>query len=128
MLFPDGNIDAHFSIDSQNGVLSLIKALDRETRSNYTLTISATDNLHTSVCEVLVLVQDLNDNNPVFQKSSYETSIYENVSVGETVMTVLAKDLDSGTNGEVTYSLYNDSADAGLFAIDSSSGVITTKG
>lgn len=125
--FLGGNVESRFSMDNQTGVLSLVKALDRETRSNYTLTIVASDNLHTSICEVQILVQDQNDNDPVFQSASYDKSIYENIGVGETVLIVLATDSDSGKNGEVTYSLYNDS-DASLFAINSASGVITTKG
>ena len=109
-------------------MLSLVKALDRETLSNYTLTISASDNLHTDVCEVLVLVQDQNDNDPKFQRDSYVASITEEVRIGTTVVTVVATDADSEQNGEVTYSLFNDSEDASLFAIDSATGVITTKG
>lgn len=46
----------------------------------------------TVYCNVL----DLNDNTPVFDPMSYSDDIFENVTVGTSVLTVSATDLDSG--------------------------------
>lgn len=46
----------------------------------------------TVYCNVL----DLNDNPPVFDPVSYSMEIYENVSIGTPVVTVMATDIDSG--------------------------------
>ena len=80
------------------------------------------------MCEMSILVQDQNDNDPVFQQPSYEKLLVENVPVGISVVTIRATDADEGSNGAVTYSIVNDSGDASLFDVNSTSGLIITKG
>lgn len=46
----------------------------------------------TVYCNVL----DLNDNAPLFDPMSYSNDIFENVTIGTSVVTVSATDLDSG--------------------------------
>ena len=58
-----------------------------------------------AVLQVTVVLRDVNDNRPVFSQSTYRASVNENTPVGTTVAIVSATDGDSGTNGEVTYSL-----------------------
>ena len=71
------------------GVLETNRLLDRENQSSYNLTITASDNgkppLSSSI-EVRIDVLDLNDNKPKFEKTAYEISVYENVTVS-TVLT-----------------------------------------
>ena len=52
-------------------------------------------------------VIDLNDNQPVFDSSSYSTELLENVTIGTSVLTVSAQDLDSGTYTGVNFSIFN---------------------
>ena len=59
-----------FAIDSKNGELTSRKSLDREEKKYYDLVIVAIDFgqpvRQTGVCEVKVLVDDVNDNAPIF--------------------------------------------------------------
>ena len=50
-------------------------------------------------------VGDENDNNPVFNQSTYKTSIKENSPPNTFVIRVSATDADKGTNGEVWYQM-----------------------
>lgn len=50
---------------------------------------------------------DLNDNAPRFVLDTYQKVINENVSVDTAILRVTATDPDSGTNGQVHYSIAN---------------------
>jgi protocadherin Fat 4 len=41
-------------------------------------------------------VMDVNDNAPLFDPMSYSNEVYENATIGTSVVTVTATDLDSG--------------------------------
>ncbi|XP_004643959.1 protocadherin beta-2 [Octodon degus] len=84
------------------------RALDRETRSEYNITITVTDlgtprlkTQHT----ITVQVSDVNDNAPTFTQSSYTLFVPENNSPALLIGTISATDRDSGSNAQVTYSL-----------------------
>ncbi|XP_033989632.1 protocadherin-18b isoform X3 [Trematomus bernacchii] len=83
-------------------------SLDREKRSEYSLTVIAEDrgspNLST-IKHFTVQVLDENDNPPRFEKSRYEVFKSENNSPGAYLMTLVASDPDLGTNGQITYSI-----------------------
>ena len=71
---------------SDNGVVSAIGVLDRETKANYSFEVRALDldpfhpRYNTTVVEIQVL--DTNDNPPVFRNGSYLADIPEHSSVG----------------------------------------------
>ena len=67
--------------------------------------------------------QDLNDNKPLFEETVYNVNITEGAQIGSQVVTVKANDKDIGPNGIVDYSLEDETN----FAIDTTSGIITTK-
>ncbi|XP_069340227.1 protocadherin beta-2 [Eulemur rufifrons] len=83
-------------------------ALDRETVSEYNVTITVTDlgtpRLKTEH-SITVLVSDVNDNAPTFTQTSYTLFVQENNSPALHIGSVSATDRDSGTNAQVTYSL-----------------------
>jgi len=88
--------------------LILTKPLDRELEDSYHLQIVAVDGgipPKSGTLDVNVVVEDSNDNSPVFDHDSYEVSLPEDMAVGTTFVRVHAADYDNGLNGEVLYSL-----------------------
>ena len=84
-------ISGDFFIDQTTGVVKTNTILDRETQPYYNLTITASDNgtppLSSSM-EARIAVLDLNDNAPKFEKSVYEISVHENVTVSTVLVRV----------------------------------------
>ncbi|XP_060803701.1 protein dachsous [Amyelois transitella] len=124
-----GNNGNKFSIDSTTGKLTA-KTLDRETQSKYHLTITAFDHgspiaLQGS-CNITVIVEDQNDNDPVFDTGHYSAAIPEDSPIDTSVIKVRASDADLGFNRRIVYSLANESQ--GLFRIDNKTGIIFTTG
>ncbi|XP_045904089.1 protocadherin-23 isoform X2 [Micropterus dolomieu] len=117
-----------FTINSHTGVVSTTQVLDREERQNYTLTIQARDYGPTplsSSTQLQLVLLDQNDNIPSFTRKSYHASISESLPAGAEVLRVSAYDPDEGSNGDVTYSLTEDSSQ-GAFSVDALTGVIRT--
>ena len=50
---------------------------------------------------VRVIVQDLNDHSPHFERQMYATAVMENLPVGTSVFQAVATDLDSGLNAKL---------------------------
>ncbi|XP_046326847.2 protein dachsous-like [Haliotis rufescens] len=124
----DGNEEGKFSVDPITGDLSC-KTLDRESTEEYNLTIAATDRgsvPRSGESLAFITVLDENDNDPHFSQPMYSSPIPEDIQRGHTVLQVMATDADKGHNGDLTYSLGNDTE--GLFSVNASSGEITTTG
>ncbi|XP_070545455.1 LOW QUALITY PROTEIN: cadherin-23-like [Ptychodera flava] len=119
-----------FTINSFNGTVRLASALDREVKTEYTLTVTAKDNpagilsnrRENSVL-VVVTVLDVNDNTPVPTASAYNFEIQENRAPLTLVGMVTASDADSGDNGALVYTVLERNDD-NLLYIDSSTGEI----
>ncbi|XP_066572858.1 protocadherin alpha-8 isoform X16 [Amia ocellicauda] len=87
-------------------------ALDRESASQYNVTITAADEGTpplSSTSVITVQVSDVNDNAPRFIKPVYEVYVKENNPVGAVIHTVSAFDPDLDDNARVTYSLLENS-------------------
>ncbi|KAL1773777.1 protocadherin Fat 4-like, partial [Sigmodon hispidus] len=83
-------------------------ALDRETRSQYNITITITDlgtPRLTTQHTITVQVSDINDNAPAFTQTSYTLFVQENNSPALHIGSIRAADSDSGSNAHITYSL-----------------------
>ncbi|XP_050668610.1 protein dachsous isoform X2 [Leptidea sinapis] len=124
-----GNNGNKFSIDATSGHLTA-KTLDRETQSRYELTITAYDHgspisLQGS-CNITIIVEDQNDNDPIFDTGHYSAAILENAPIDTSIIKVRATDADLGLNKRIVYSLANESQ--GLFRIDNKTGIIYTTG
>src|SRR5699024_1122930 len=105
--------------------------LDRELRSNYTMIVTATDQgnppLNTSR-KFELTITDVNDNAPEFEKSTFYANVLEVADPGTSVFQLAAKDKDQGDNAVVRYSIQHSTESKDhWFAIDSYSGLITTK-
>ncbi|XP_030007933.1 protocadherin Fat 4 [Sphaeramia orbicularis] len=122
----NGNEDQVFVINP-SGSLCLNAELDRERQSSYNLTVTANDCAlplalqFTSTVHVVIVVDDVNDNAPLFVTAS-SVSVSEDAALHSVVMTVHAVDADVGSNGEVLYFLNNTSG--GNFSIDTGNGTI----
>lgn len=117
-----------FTINSHTGAVSTTQVLDREESQNYTLAIQARDygpSPLSSSTQLQLVLLDQNDNVPSFTRKSYHTSITEGLPAGAEVLHLTALDPDEGSNGEVTYSLTEDSSQ-GAFSVNPSTGVIRT--
>lgn len=116
-------------MDLHTGQL-LARPLDREAQARYWLVVTAQDagspTPLSGSCNISILVEDQNDNDPRFSQTRYSTTLAEDAAPGTLVLTVQATDADLGANGRVTYSLANESH--WLFRIDNRSGAITTAG
>lgn len=53
--------------------------------------------------QLVVIVQDINDNPPIFQQKEYKTSVAEDLQLGSVVATVQANDADFVSRIEVTF-------------------------
>ncbi|XP_068174232.1 protocadherin Fat 3-like [Antennarius striatus] len=125
----DGDPYIQFDIGFDTGVISVIHSLDYEAATFYHLTIRATDYLTGARAEVDVdiVVQDVNDNQPVFQKMSYRVVLSETAMIGTPALQVIATDKDSEKNNIVRYQIFSDVPNStDYFHIDSSSGLILT--
>ncbi|KAM4709348.1 protocadherin-23 [Discoglossus pictus] len=122
-----GNTGGYFAINNTSGELWATRNLDREDVSNFTIIVECHDlgsPRKSSTAKVLINVLDQNDNPPTFSKSQYRTSVREDLTVGSVVLNLQASDIDEGLNGEVMYSLIDDTQ--GILTINSSTGVVVT--
>lgn len=115
------------SISQTTGEITLLKLLDRETISSYSVTISASDkapspfNLETSQ-DVIITVGDVNDNTPTFGKIDLPVLIDETVKVNTTAYKIITYDLDAGTNAEVEFSVLSTNDSNGYFELTQETG------
>ena len=118
---------------STNDFYSLVtdSELDRERSSEYNITVSCSDEGVPSLSSSVTLtlqISDVNDNAPVFERSSYEAYIVENNTPGLSVFTVKARDADWNQNARVSYILEDSSVNgvpvSSYVSVSADSGVI----
>ncbi|KAK2141621.1 hypothetical protein LSH36_1067g00036 [Paralvinella palmiformis] len=101
--------------------------IDREVASQYILALECFDHGEPSLTtstSVIVVVKDINDHGPVFEKIKYEVILDENSSRHTSVVKVAAHDADADENGRIIYMLDEDAGDD--FQIDPATGLITS--
>uniref|UniRef100_A0A3Q1FYB9 FAT atypical cadherin 3b n=1 Tax=Acanthochromis polyacanthus TaxID=80966 RepID=A0A3Q1FYB9_9TELE len=122
------SVNDFFSIDPVTGIVILEKSLDRESRDSYRVRVQATDRAGHLPClpqvDLTILVLDVNDNAPVFQRRDYGVTVPEDVAVGTEVIRVLATSADIGPNAEITYNIRSGN-ELGKFIIDTKLGSIS---
>ncbi|CAN7993536.1 unnamed protein product [Ixodes hexagonus] len=129
----DSETRSTFSVhqDKGKGIISLVGPLDYERKFIYELRVLAIDRAnsgprHTATAVVLVKVDDVEDQPPVFTEVPPVTRISEDLPLNSLVLTVKAMDGDRGVNNPISYSIL--SGGDGLFAIDRETGVVSVKG
>lgn len=88
----ESNKGKEFSIDKESGTLLLQKPIDYEKTKWYQVDVVAQGNQNgtdiASLVSVIIQVQDVNDNQPVFDASPYRAFLAENMPAGTTVIQV----------------------------------------
>nr|XP_014435200.1 cadherin-10 isoform X2 [Pelodiscus sinensis] len=120
--------------DTQEGIITVRKPLDYETRRLYTLKVEA-ENTHVDprfyylgpfkdTTIVKISVEDV-DEPPVFSRSSYLFEVHEDIEVGTIIGTVMARDPDSASS-PIRFSLDRHTDLDRIFNIHSGNGSIYT--
>ena len=119
---------SEFLIGPYNGIITVAKRLDYETRSVYSFNITATNALnYTGTATVVIQLLNVNDGTPTFDYPVYNASISEGASNGTIVAMPRATDTDIGTYGQVKYSIIAGNSQ-NTFRIDSVYGTIYLNG
>jgi len=122
-------LNCPFHLDSKSGELITKNQIDYETTTSYNLTISATDGLYTSNCNLFVKILNLNDNCAKFEKEFYELQIdLDQLKANEQLYfeIIKLKAIDQDKNSKLYYSLVmrkeegND--DVNYFTLNSTTG------
>ena len=118
-----GTDAAAFSINSTTGQLQTSTALDYETKTSYSVTITVSDGSLSDSIPVTISVSNVNEAPEFTDGDSATRSVAENTAAGESIGTaVAATDVDANTT--LTYSLGG--TDASSFSIVSTSGQLQT--
>ncbi|XP_053605342.1 cadherin-87A isoform X2 [Plodia interpunctella] len=118
----EGNQDGAFTVDRTQGIIRANISFDRETKSEYSLTIYASNSpllengvtiLHSldnntesqdpSATFVKIKILDENDNAPKFQHKVYYAGIKHTARINEPILSVVAEDPDLEDNGTLVY-------------------------
>lgn len=125
---PDGVIKIQNEPGGTNEAsVILVRELDAEEKTQYEVVLSLTDgrlglgNFITR--SMLILVEDTNDNPPVFKPYPSTVSVKENSNPGTVVAILEATDADSGIFGQIVYRLATNEKDNEVFEIGSLSSV-----
>ena len=128
--FFSGNTNSTFMVDSNTGILSLSRPLNRESQIYYDLIINVTDGgspQMSSEVPIYVIVTAINEYTPTFtQNGFYNLSVTEDTPVGTTLVTLQAQDGDSGVQGLVSYSITSGNED-NSFLLSSNDGSLTLR-
>uniref|UniRef100_A0A8D0DTW5 FAT atypical cadherin 2 n=1 Tax=Salvator merianae TaxID=96440 RepID=A0A8D0DTW5_SALMN len=127
----ESNKEGIFALDKHTGALTVQKAMDYEKMKWYQVDVLANcshQNINlVTLVTINIHIKDVNDNKPVFEADPYRAFVVENMPPGTPVIQVTANDQDTGSDGQVTYSLRAEPSDIReLFTIDSESGWIMT--
>ena len=124
-----GNKDNKFRILPDGRVL-VDDEVDYEEVQKYELMLSAWDGKHEDTAKLTVIIENVNDNNPIFRTRNgiQKAEIPENSPKGTIVTNLVATDRDfdsNGSNQKIEYSL--SAQVTGIFRIDPNTGKITTE-
>lgn len=116
-----------FLLDERNGSITSLEVFDFEHEQSFELTVKASNINNESLYDlahVSIEVTDVNEFIPTFQGHLYNFCVPETIPLQTEIGHVLATDFDLGLMGQVYYSLFGQSRQAG-FALDKISGGIS---
>ncbi|XP_012326306.2 protocadherin Fat 2 isoform X2 [Aotus nancymaae] len=111
-----------FKLNARTGLITTTKLMDFHDRAHYQLHIRTSPGQASTV--VVIDIVDCNNHAPIFNRSSYDGTLDENIPPGTSVLAVTATDQDHRENGYVTYSIAGPKALP--FSIDPYLGIIST--
>ncbi|KAF7987447.1 hypothetical protein HCN44_003209 [Aphidius gifuensis] len=139
-----GDHASDFIINNKTGeiIVGPVTVLDREDTPQLSITVMASDNApvssrRTTTVPVLIKLDDINDNKPIFTQHHYRATIAENLSINPpaTILQVQATDYDEGDNGHISYNIIKGNDDNSFllnhetgFLYPSSKGLIGKSG
>ena len=126
----EGNTLGTFAVNSTSGAIVVGRPVDyeessfqlmqvRELKSSASITCS-------SVINVNIAIDDVNDNPPRFEQNPIRVSVVENKPIGSTIHTFTTTDADSGTRGRAKYTIVSQSLNESLFRINENTGALIT--
>jgi len=116
----------------ESPLLVLLEPLDREDQELHQLKIVAKDGgnpARSGSVLIDVIVVDVNDNGPQFNRSSYEVDIVENDPPSSSILAVSASDPDAPCpNADIVYAFSRQSASvaSSMFELDPTTGVLSS--
>ncbi|KAK4871852.1 hypothetical protein RN001_015976 [Aquatica leii] len=136
-IIPRDGYRKFFKVDEETGEITTNTIFDRDEPSRQKelyITVKATDNgrpVLADICTFKVTIEDINDNDPMFDYVRYKEQVAEDLKENGEVMRVLAYDYDDGENSRLTYELLPKNSNVGdpkeYFRIDPKTGVIYLK-
>lgn len=127
------NISFEKKLDGTSKVKLIVsQALNREEKDSYQLNIIASDGGITpqnGTLKVNITITDVNDNPPMFNKSSYSVTVKEDVNISTVILQLTASDPDQGKNGQIFYRLSPHQSETilKLFSINNITGELSVE-
>ena len=125
------NYTAAFIMNSNDGAIVLRGPLDREKVETIRLwivcedTAAETQEPQMASTPLTIIIEDTNDNDPVFIRKNYLGSIPENSQLGTQILTVVAEDKDK--NRTISYEFQGFDPVMNFVDLDNETGVILVK-
>ena len=122
----NGNQEERFKIDERSGKIFINKALDYDNENEYNLTVQAKDlafKPKSSVSVLKIILTDVNDNVPFFERPQYDAYLRENSAPGTEIITMKAIDYDSPRYAKIQYQI-EELTMRQYFSVDKNTGVL----
>ncbi|XP_052739794.1 cadherin-99C [Bicyclus anynana] len=120
-----------FSIDRKSGLIRTLQPLDREASARHELVVGTEENNEQgrgATTTVEVLVDDKNDNAPVFTSAVRPVTIEDTSSIGSLVETVVASDADAtAPNNRIRYALAGRGKASKYFHVEPDTGAVKVR-
>ena len=108
------NPEEQFRISEGTGVLYLNRPIRSDPGTVLHIEITATDGGDPALSSkntVTITIEDINNHTPVFDHTSYETSLPESTPVNARFFALAASDADLGANGRISYKIVEGNAE-----------------
>ncbi|KAI1704087.1 cadherin domain-containing protein [Ditylenchus destructor] len=117
-------LDDHQTIESNWGRLIVVRELDADQQDLILLNVQAESKLNgcKNYTQIKILIDDVNDNTPIFNSDKVEVNLSEDFPIHEPFFAVQATDKDKHQNGRITYEFVDSDPPACPVMVHPSSG------